>query len=357
MDDPNGNEFPEEIADMLGDLSIHGPEAPGKKTKHYTPKFVDTKSSKLDLDSIISSMDSRSESYIQSEVSQRSAEIDMSLKYPFSIVFLADVHLGSVYTDHNQFFADMDKILATPNMYVMFLHNLVDNAIPAKYPSNMLSNSIPPGEQFPLMQSWLKKLDKKNKVLAVLEADCHEGWSWAQTGQSAAQLLYGYSGRQYPVLTNGGTVRLKTPGYDYKVGLWHKQGPFNSNFNKSHSLQQVQRLDHRGQCDVVAGGHNHVSEAMMTYYGTDESMIPVAYIRCGTYKGTGRLKDRWILDRRGVSGEPAGQTVLFWPDHRELEVSLGLDQAIRKQLALYSRAYLESYGLWDKIAGLLPNEI
>ena len=349
-DNPYDREFPEDIADLIGDLSMHDSSERGSnKSKHYTPQFVDTKSAKLDLESIVSTMDSRQETYVQSELSQRSAEIDMTLKHPFSVVFLADVHLGSVYTDHNQFFADMDKVIATPNMYVMFLHNLVDNAIPSKYPHNMLVNSIPPGEQFPLMQAWLKKLDKHNKVLAVVEADCHEGWSWSETGQSAAQLLYGYEGRQYPVLTNGGIVTLKTPGYEYKIGLWHKQGPFNSYFNKSHSLQQIQRLEHRGQVDVVAAGHNHVSEAMMTYYGTDENMKAVAYIRCGTYKGTGRLKDRWIVDRRGISGEPAGQTVLFWPDHRELEVSLGLDQAIRKHLALYVGDYLKSCGAWDKL--------
>ena len=95
---------------------------------------------------------------------------------------------------------------------------------------------------------------------------------------------------------------------------------------------------------------------MLTYQGIDDNQKPVAYVRCGTYKGVGALKDRWIVDRRGVSGEPAGQTVLFYPDHREMEVSLGLDQAIKRHLALYAQAYLESHGLWDKVVGKMPNE-
>jgi hypothetical protein len=304
--------------------------------QHYKPNFIDTKSSTVDLKAITSTMDSRQESYKSQVLGQPSGQVQIPGKLPFTVVFLGDVHWGSVFTDHRQFLKDLNEIRATPNAYVVFMHNLVDNAIPSKYPANMLVNSIPPAEQFPTMQKIIKDLDLDGRVLGALEGDCHEGWSWAATGQSASNLLYGYEGRKFPVLYNGSLLTLNTEGgVEYVLGLWHRQGPFNSNFNKSHSLQQMQRLVHSGKADVEAGAHTHVAEALMTYYGRGLDRKPVAYIRTGSYKGTGEVYDKWNVDLRGTTGEPSGQCVLFYPDRKEMDASLSLETGLAKHKALY----------------------
>jgi len=322
-----------------------------KKWAHFTPNFVDTKSVKLDLEQVIANMEGRRQTYRDGVISQREATVELDCKLPFSVVFMGDVHWGSVFTDHEQFLYDIELIETTPNMYIVFLHNLVDNAIPSKYPDNMLTNSMPPQDQFPSMQAILKRLDSKGKILAAIEADCHEGWTWAKVGVSAASLLYGYEGRTYPVLLNGSLLTVKLPDdISYTLGLWHKQGPFNSNFNKSHALQQLQRMYHRGIADVEAGGHNHVAEAMMTWYGNMPSnLTPACYVRCGSYKGLGEIPDRFPLDRRGVSGEPPGSTVLFYPDHKEMDVSLILETAVKKHMALYVSEYLRDMEIYDEV--------
>ncbi len=276
------------------------------------------------------------------KLSEVEGRVTIPAHHPITIFHVGDIHWGSVYTNAKMWDEHRRAILKTPGCYVLFYHNLVDNAIPAKYPNNLLANFTPPNEQFKIMRRWLRELNEAGKILAVIEGDCHEGWSWDAAGLSAAELMYGFAGRRFPVLENGAILWLTVGRVQYCIGMWHKQGPFNSNFNPEHSLRQNRRLYHEGKTDIEVGAHNHIACASASWAGSRMSLKTVFFMRVGTYKGTEEnsaighvgewITDKFNVDRRGISGEPPGASNMLWPDRKLIDASLTFELGLEKQL-------------------------
>lgn len=306
---------PEEIKQEWNEVFGAIAEKAGGMTEgdwsHFTPAFLDTKTQDLDTLQILRTIQEGQKVARAEKISQPEAKVKIDTALPASVFFIGDIHLGSTFTNTKLWEAHRQAILDTDGAYVVFLHNLVDNAI--KFEGGHLDNVIHPVEQFKLMQAEIKQLDKAGKVLAVIDSDCHEGWSYVKTGIPASNLLYGYQGRNFPVLENGGLLNLQVGKEKYDIGLWHKAGPFNSQFNPEHALRQNRRMSGR-LTDVEAGAHNHVSAVSEDWEGYKERGKKVVYVRCGTYKGVWLkdktpLHDRFVVDRRGISGEPPGNSV------------------------------------------------
>src|SRR3972149_4295757 len=111
----------------------------------------------------------------------------------------------------------------------------------------MLNNSIPPDQQVIRMRAIMQDLNSKGKVLAVVSNPCHEGWTWKHTGQDINAMIFGFEGRRFPVLDNGSILKVAIGKGDnyvtYNIALYHQVGPFESNFNETHALRQMNRLN------------------------------------------------------------------------------------------------------------------
>lgn len=338
---------PEEVKrewqEVYGELKESG-DYHSEEWQHFTPKFLDTESQSFDLSTVYELLAEKQKLIHEEKIAQPEATIHIPSTLPVTVFMVGDIHHGSIFTNEYLWEEHRQTILNTPGMYVVFLHNLTDNAVPGRFANNILNNTIPPDVQFKSMQKQIRELDEAGKVLGAIEGDCHEGWSWLTAGVSASNLLYGYEGRNFPVLENGSVLHLKLGRQTYDVGLWHKQGPFNSNFNPEHSLRQNRRLSARST-DVEVGAHHHVSVATMDYEGYKNKGKPVAYIRVGTYKGwwpNGEgMNDRFVVDRWGKSGEPPGNSVMLHPHHHEVEATLGFKTGERKHEAIRLALWLE----------------
>jgi hypothetical protein len=212
----------------------------------------------------------------------------------------------------------------------------------------MLANSMTPQQQAHAMNELLKDLDQEHKVLGAIRSPCHEGWTWKKAGIDINDLIF--SGCNFPKIDNGGILTVQMQGVDYKIALYHQFGPFNSNFNKSHGLQQMQRLLLGGQADVVIGAHHHVGEVMQTYYGHGDHCKDVCYIRSGCYKGnvsgiTGHLPDVWAQDKYGSDGERGGESVMLFPGERKMIPFLKPEMAAEVQEAMFTYARIKGMGL------------
>lgn len=378
---------PEEVQREWGEL-MHdideGASKLGKETwEHFTPEFLDTQSQGFDVQEAIDISKGRRDLYQREKIGQLEGHVQIETDLPITPFHIGDIHWGSIFTNQDLWLAHKDRILKTPGAYVIFYHNLVDNAIPGKFPNNILNNTVPPDVQFKVMQTWIKELDDAGKVLGAIEGDCHEGWSWQAAGVSASNLLYGYEGRKFPVLENGGILNLDLieplPDYyvdpdgqvqksdkrnahieKYGIGLWHKQGPFNSHFNPEHSIRQNRRLYHEGETDIEVAAHNHIAAASASYVGSKGSLRPVYYLRVGTYKGVPTVlgerefvTDKFPIDRRGISGEPPAPSTTLWPNVHRIDSSLDFDTGMEKHLALRTEGMIKKMGLWSKFAKLI----
>jgi len=283
--------------------------------------------------------------YLEAKVTQPRAEIKFGTELPITIFAIGDVHYGSIYTDTDKFHQDMEEIIATPNAYIVLMSNLIDNAIPAKYPDGMLANAIPPNQQVIAMRKIIQELDEAGKILGAVESPCHEGWTYQVAGQDINKLIFGYEGRQFPILENGGHLDLRfTDGrrtkQKYRMVLYHQVGPFESNFNEVHALKQMNRLNENMQADIIIGAHKHWGATHMSYEGKERKIV--AYIRSGTYKGIGKVPDAWIQQRRGVSGEPSGESVTIYPRKRILDTHLDFETGLLAHEAHYLLAALRN---------------
>src|SRR3990167_2419366 len=315
--------------------------------KHFTPSFLDTQSQTVDREEVYRLLQEKQKIIKAEKIAQPEASIEIPATLPLTIFAVGDIHSGSVFTNEQLWEAHRDFILRTPGAYIIFGHNLVDNAIPTQFANNLLNNTIPPHLQFSYMQAQIKELDEHGKVLAAIEGDCHEGWSWKVAGIPASNLLYGYEGRKFPVLENGSILNAKVGNQEYRIGIWHKQGPFNSNFNKSHSLLQNRRLGNR-RTDVELAFHNHLSEALDTYVGYKENLQHVGTIRGGSYKGYWKdgegMNDQFVIDRWGKSSEPPGNSFMLYPFDHGFETTLGFEAGARKHEAIRLALWLETVG-------------
>ena len=302
---------------------------------HLTPQYIGTKTQALNIPQMEREMTSFQNRFQEARITQPEGLVKFDTELPISVFFVGDVHYGSLYTDHKRFRREMEEIKATPNAYIVFMSNLIDNAIPSQFPDGMLSNSIPPDKQVIAMRQIVQDLDQSNKVLGAVTSDCHEGWTAKATGQDVNALIYGFEGRNFPVLENGGRLNLKFPKSKYTLGLYHKIGPFRSNFNYTHGLKQMNRLKQGMECDVIVGAHYHCGSVEETYEGNAEHRKMHIYVQSGTYKGVSKIHDQWSMAKFGSTGQPSAQSVTFWADQRRMMGHLEYDTGILAHESIY----------------------
>ena len=77
---------------------------------------------------------------------------------PIVVVALGDTHLGSWGTDYDLFERVTDELLAVPNLYIVLLGDLVQNAIHRRSVAEDADNLLPVTLQKPVLCSWLEEL-------------------------------------------------------------------------------------------------------------------------------------------------------------------------------------------------------
>jgi hypothetical protein len=313
----------------------------------FTPDFIDTRIPDVSQDTIMEAIHARQKVKKEAAYTQEAAEVKIDTGFPVLPIASGDWHFGAVGTDHDKLLADLEKVKATAGAGLILGGNLIDNGIPGMLPDVMLRNAIPPQEQVLMVRKILMDLNAKGKILAAIPSPCHEGWTYKKAGQDVNALLHCFEGRNYPVLQNGGILSLWVGEQVYKIAVYHKTGPFESNFNHTHSTKQMNRLRLGMQADIVMAFHRHWGTAEHVFDGTGPTLRDNTYIRGGCYK----LEDEWAIANHGVTGEPGGQSVLLWPDKRKMTPFLELDTALEVQEAVYLRAWLDYVGMTEKVRG------
>ena len=332
---PEARGLTEEEDQMREIISKQLKGGPKAEWKHFTPEFVGTKVQEIRLPDLQRQINEAQRIFVEGRISQPEGYIKIRTDLPIAIAHIGDTHLGSIYTDTDEVLRKFKEVKETPNMYCILMSNMIDNAIPSQYPSNMLVNGIPPDKQVMMMRSICEDLNKSGKVLAAITSPCHEGWTYKHTGQDINALIYGFRGRKFPVLQNGGRLHLQVGKQTYMGALYHQVGPFESNFNETHALRQLNRLQQKMEPDWLAGAHRHVAAAQVVYEGNGEQRKPVAYLRTGTEKGTKYPHDQFSIDRYGATGEPTGQTVHLWPLQKMIDATCDFDTAVLAHEAYY----------------------
>jgi hypothetical protein len=302
--------IPVEAQGMTEEMAQEVSQRSSKKDwEHYTPEFVKENSKGIDVNVLLKQAGIVSRNYEDQKLSQVEGTVKLKGSLPIAVVGMGDLHVGSVFSNLKEIQRKFKEIENTPNMYCVLMSNLIENAIPSQFPSNMLNASLTPDKQVFVMRKIIEDLNSKGKILGAVTSPCHEGWTWKHTGQDINQLLFGFEGRNFPVLQNGGKLTIKFDKQKYSGYLYHQVGPFESNFNKTHALKQLNRLNNMMDADFMFGAHRHVASTEVVYEGNGKDRKLTAYIRTGCEKGTGTQHDDWTVGKYGRTGEPSGSMV------------------------------------------------
>lgn len=310
--------------------------------EHFTPEFVNTHVQSEDLNDLLRQSIEVRKNYEKGRLEQNEATIKFSQDLPISIAFMGDLHFGSIYSETDEIVRKFNEIRDTPNMYVVFMSNLIENAIPSQFPSNMLNATLTPDKQVLGMRKMIEELNAKGKVLGAVTSPCHEGWTWKHTGQDINQLIFGFEDRKFPVLENGGKLLLEFPKVTYQGNLYHQCGPFESNFNETHALKQMNRLVLQMKADFVAGAHRHVNAVETVWEGFAEDRKTVTYIRTGSEKGINKLHDSFSIGKMGKTGEPSGPILTLYSDHRAMIGNADFDTGVLCHEAVFIKEMIKN---------------
>jgi len=268
------------------------------------------------------------EQYKQYDYSVRHAEINMADEYdydpnkPLILVFMADVHFGSLHVDYARFKQDLELILKTPNCFLVLGGDDVDN-----YQKNFRNAKAVHSAIFnPQLQRqiWMDILrEAGGKIVAKIRGN-HNEFSDMASGDDAD--WYVHKDANYAYIPDGGLIELTVGDQVYKILIHHKpQG--NSQKNKTNANKNMlQKKYPMADITVSEDKHDPVMETEFLY--DHDAAKQVVHVRCGTYKtdGDDYAYRGW---KEGVHGTP---TIVLYPGKKKMVPFLS-NEAIEDAIA------------------------
>lgn len=193
------------------------------------------------------------------------------------ILFVADVHMGSVFTDYRSLKDAWEFLIETPNLFLCVVGDFIDNfaspAPPRLLQAGIDSQLVSPDVQRNLYKAFLQVLQEKKKILAVVLGN-HEDFS---------SLSVWFDGElKFPIARNRLYLKLLVNDQEYRIALIHKPR-FNSYLNPLHGPLRELHLNYP-DADVVVCSHTHSPAAMKVLYPFDGVLTERFLLRTGTLK-------------------------------------------------------------------------
>lgn len=224
-------------------------------------------------------MKKRHEHYKESWQADSIISFDFKPGRYICLALTADFHLGHEGVDYGRLEQDMKIIANTPDMYMGFLGDAMDNFIePSKYPEAVINAITSPKDQAYMLNyvlSLLKKPDNKilfvtkdNHVTERLKRTC--GIDWTNKMWSDLNVFYG--GEEIVVNLNLGKTTYKLVArHQYRGG---------SNIHLTAACKSLLKNGKYGDADIVALAHKHEGATEIFHYRG----IPRVACQASTYK-------------------------------------------------------------------------
>ena len=132
---------------------------------------VDKKTPIIDETSMMAHLIEARRIYKEMEVGQREATVEIKSAYPDLPIYIwlnTDDHIGSVMTDYESFLRDFNTVKERPNFYLISNGDEIDNfMVTNKASTGVYENPFNPQQQALLFQKMFKKMDDKDKIVAM----------------------------------------------------------------------------------------------------------------------------------------------------------------------------------------------
>jgi hypothetical protein len=227
----------------------------------------------------------RQELHEKASFSQSTANIEITTDYKYIILmFLADLHIGSIAADYKLLQYFTDYILSNPNIRVILAGDMIDNFVNFRNVLAMHQQILSPAEQDSYFESWLKELNQNNQILLGTWGN-HEEFEERVSGRNIIKRIL-----QHNVIYMNGicSANLTINGIMHELAGTHKTR-YNSSFNPLHGLMQMSRNE-LPEADIYFAGDTH-NAAIGQFFIQGKTQT---FIKMGTLKTNDGYSKRYF---------------------------------------------------------------
>lgn len=243
-------------------------------------------------------------------------EVTVGVKSNDSLMLVcgADLHIGSLATDHKSVLHLRDFVLNNNNAGLILLGDEVEGLKEKYMNTNTARTPIDFHKQIDFVrEEILKPLAEKGKILGMVSGYWgHNGWAEDATTINTWMMMA--EGFGIPILQNGGRLNIKFPNnYVHSETIWHNP-PGKSRFDTVYGLRNAAfATSESRRSDGYMSGHIHrMGVGKELYSGAKSS---VYFISSGTAKGSAESipNDRFGIKLGAPRTDPLGQGVIVEP--------------------------------------------
>lgn len=269
--------------------------------------FPDKKVATTDYDRITALIQESADIRKDMDVGQERATWLANGEYPelpIMVVYMTDVHYGSVGVDYDLLNQHFKIVQETPNAFAFLGGDGIDNFAIKHAHAGIMGDAIPPQVQAQAFMSKLLEIDRAGKLSGVCFGN-HEDW----VGIAGLDFYQTFMGDlQAPIFTRGGMMHaIVGGGQEYKIGIGHKHWGV-SKLNPENAARRGMEFSWPG-ADIVLIGDDHQATGAIFDRGGERKMV----VDGGTYKVNDPTGKKWGL---GPAGQP-GYTIMLWPDRKK----------------------------------------
>jgi len=280
---------------------------------------VDKKTPIIDETSMMAHLIEARRIYKEMEVGQREATVEIKSAYPDLPIYIwlnTDDHIGSVMTDYESFLRDFNTVKERPNFYLISNGDEIDNfMVTNKASTGVYENPFNPQQQALLFQKMFKKMDDKDKIVAMGFGN-HNQWLRGAGYKFENTWLQDFKA---PVLNCGGVVTIKYGSQEYKVAISHMHWG-SSKLNPTNACERMLEHDYP-EADIIFLGHTHQKEVLhFNRAGKDH---------VGVIGGTYKTSDEFGSEHGYGScrGNIGGITLAIFPDTKKIVPFYSIQEA------------------------------
>jgi len=170
-------------------------------------------------------------------------------KKPAKIVFLGDVHHGSIYSDSAAFDVTLEKIKKDKDIKIILMGDLIENASANSVGSGVYEQTMNPSKQ---VKDIVAKLKPFEKQILYSHRGNHEERSFRFDGFDIGETMADSLG--VPYIRNMCICDVEVGKISYRIYTWHGHG---SSQMTAGRVKILQRQAETVEADVYAMGHVH----------------------------------------------------------------------------------------------------
>jgi len=240
--------------------------------------------------------------------------IDVNSNDAIMLVCGADLHIGSLATDHKSVLNLRDFVLNNKNAGLILLGDEIEGLTEKYMNTNTARTLMDVQKQLDFVQSEiLEPLVAEGKILAVVGGYfAHLGW--VEDASTVNPWMNMADKFNIPILQNGGRLNVKFPnGYVHSETVWHNP-PGKSKFDTVLGLRNAAfATSESSRSDGYVSGHIHRMGVGKELYSGAKAAV--YYISSGTAKGSSKEvpNDRFGVKLGLPRTDPLGQGVIVEP--------------------------------------------